>query len=214
MSEFEDKPIVMLVHGIWSTGLEMHWMAGQFRRLGYRCQVWRYPSVRTRMEDLADGLARDVKSITGPKTNAKVHYLAHSLGGLVVCHTLVKHSGLPEGRVVTLGSPLLGSQVARTLSAFKLVRPMVGVNVERLTQGVLSLSPDHPVGMIAGTAALGMGQFVLRFRGRNDGTVSVSETRHPDLADHRLVSSSHTGMLRSPKVVRLSDGFFRNGQFS
>lgn len=214
MSTFEDKPILMLVHGIWSTGLEMHWMAGQFRRLGYRCQVWRYPSVRTRMEDLADSLARDVRSIAASQPHAKVHYLAHSLGGLVVCHTLNTHKELPAGRVVTLGSPLLGSQVARTLSASTFARPMVGVNVERLTQGIPRLSPDHPVGMIAGTAALGMGQFVLRFRERNDGTVSVSETRHPDLSDHCLVNSSHTGMLRSAKVVRLSDGFFREGLFS
>lgn len=213
MTKTEDKPVLMLVHGIWSRGLEMHWMARQLRRSGYRCHLWRYPSLRTGMDDLAACLARDVQILAAGSSAATVHYLAHSLGGLVVCNSLLHHPELPEGRVVCVGSPLLGSQVAHVLSDSRLVRPVVGVNASALVRGVPRLSAAHATGMIAGTAALGVGQFVLRFRERNDGTVAVSETRHPDLADHCLVNASHTGMLRSARVVRLAERFFREGRF-
>jgi len=37
---------VVLVHGVWMTGLEMHVLARRLRACGYRTRVFRYRSLR------------------------------------------------------------------------------------------------------------------------------------------------------------------------
>ncbi len=60
---------------------------------------------------------------------------------------------------------------------------------------------------------MGTGQFFAHFDEDNDGTVGVSETRIPGLADHLVLPHSHMGMLFAADVAAQVAHFLRNGRF-
>jgi len=60
---------------------------------------------------------------------------------------------------------------------------------------------------------MGTGQFFAHFDEQHDGTVGVSETQIPGLADHLVVPHSHFGMLLSHDVAAQVAHFLREGRF-
>jgi hypothetical protein len=73
---------------------------------------------------------------------------------------------------------------------------------------------DRPLGIIAGTQPLGVGQILAQFQEDSDGTIAVSETRLPGATDHLVLPVSHLGMLVSPRVARETGMFLQQGRFS
>jgi hypothetical protein len=72
----------------------------------------------------------------------------------------------------------------------------------------------RPLGIVAGTQSVGLGQFLAGFEEECDGTVGVSETRLPGATDHIVLPVSHMGLLVSPRVARETGLFLQNGRFS
>ena len=72
----------------------------------------------------------------------------------------------------------------------------------------------RPLGVVAGSQPLGVGQFLASFEEDNDGTVAVSETRMPGASDHIVLPVSHLGMLMSTRVARETGLFLTQGHFS
>ena len=146
---------VVLVHGIWMTGLEMLPLARRLRTCGYRTQVLRYRSLRRPLDWNARRLVQLVRR-QGP---GPVHLVGHSLGGLVILQALQDSQDLAAGRVVLLGSPVNGSLIARRLYRRRWSRWLVGRSAE---DGLLGTGPRwqgrQSPGVIAGTWPLGLGQ--------------------------------------------------------
>jgi hypothetical protein len=69
------------------------------------------------------------------------------------------------------------------------------------------------LGAIAGTRRIGIGQYFARFDEDNDGTVGVSETIIPGLADHLVLPHSHMGLLFADDVAQQVAHFLREGRF-
>jgi pimeloyl-ACP methyl ester carboxylesterase len=144
-----------------------------------------------------------------------VHFVAHSLGGLVVLRTMRDNPDLPAGRVVLIGSPVMGSEVAARMNQRFWTRWMVWRAADE------ALVPDapqdwrvrHPVGVIAGTKSFGIGHWFGGLDGANDGTVNASETRLPGAADHIEVPHNHSTLLLSKRVARQTAAFLRDGRF-
>ena len=82
-----------------------------------------------------------------------------------------------------------------------------------LSAGVATLPTGVPVGMIAGSRPLGLGQFFGRFEGPSDGTVAVAETRLPGLAAHTVIPASHSGLIVSRVAAELAANFLATGAF-
>ena len=81
------KEAVILVHGIWLNGLEMWRLRQRLQQAGYECYQFTYPSLKQTPEDNADKLSDFVAGI-----DAKViHFVCHSLGGLVLLHLFDRH---------------------------------------------------------------------------------------------------------------------------
>ena len=141
-----------------------------------------------------------------------VHLLAHSLGGLIAAETLNRYQKLPSGRLVCLGSPIIGSSAARGLAAspFGLVS---GKSGPLLRGGLIQLPARREIGMIAGARSIGLGKLFGRFEGLNDGTVAVWETRLPGLADHVVIPCSHSGLIFSAQAAQLAADFLETGYF-
>jgi hypothetical protein len=115
---------------------------------------------------------------------------------------------------VLLGSPLLGSGVARRMARSRRLRWALGRSVER---GVLGDGPPVPegreIGGIAGSRGIGMGRFIGGVAPPHDGTVAVAETRAPGLADWIECHATHFELLFSRPVSETAGAFLRTGRF-
>jgi pimeloyl-ACP methyl ester carboxylesterase len=201
---------VVIVHGIWMTGLELALLALRLRRCGYRTLVFRYPSLRRSLEQNAARLAERVEQ----QGDATVHLVGHSLGGLVVLQALQDHPDLIRGQVVLLGSPVNGSVIAQRLHAHPVSRCLIGRSGEgALLGGGPRWHGSRTLGMIAGTRPRGIGRLLGGFGEASDGTVALSETRLDGAHETITFPSTHFGMLFSRAVARAVCGFLRAGRF-
>ena len=206
------REAVVLIHGIWMIGPEMLWLKRNLRRCGFECYQFRYRSLMRAPQVNAHRLNRYLKSIDADI----IHFVAHSLGGIVVLHLFEQEPMQKPGRVVMMGTPLEGSEIAKRLHRLVVTRPLLGRSVVR---GLLGDQPrwkeTRELGMIAGIHGIGLGN--LLFGGLeppSDGTVAVRETRSSGINAHLCVPYSHTGMLWSSQVAEAVCRFLKTGDFA
>lgn len=200
---------IVLVHGLWYHGLGMTLLAKFLRKQGWRVRVFSYPTI-------SQPFARNTQALQKFATDTdaqKVHFVGHSLGGLLILQMCVEYQLPTPGRVVLLGTPLTGSHVARRIGEQSLLRPALGRSVGVLCNGVPDLPSDREIGMIAGNKPLGIGQITGRLLDANDGTVLLKETHNTALQDHTVLPVTHTQMVMSSKVAEKTTDFILDGHF-
>ncbi len=203
---------IVLVHGLWMHGLFFTWLARQLKKHGYDVQLYSYHSLlRTPVEN-AWRLAELIEKINTPV----VHLVGHSLGGIIILHLLDKVANLKPGRIVLLGSPVKGSQVAVNAVRIPLLgKLLLGRSVyQGLLGGVPKFSGQRELGVIVGTKPFGVGHLFARFGGLNDGTVFTRETRIDNARDTVELAVTHTSMVFSKKVVLQIACFLERARFS
>jgi pimeloyl-ACP methyl ester carboxylesterase len=204
---------VVYVHGLWMPGDESlvlgHRLAQEF---GFRLQSFRYSAAFASMETTLERLAAFVAACDAPA----VHFVGHSLGGLIIHRFLERYAEQPPGRAVFLGTPCVSSRVAEQAARFAPVAHLMGPSVaqELLRPNARRWSQARELGIVAGTQPIGLGQFLAHFDEDNDGTVAVSETRMPGATDHITLPVSHLGMLMSARVARQTGLFLTQGRFA
>jgi pimeloyl-ACP methyl ester carboxylesterase len=207
------KTAVIFVHGLFLNGAEFtllrRRLASDFGIAGRR---FSYPTVHGSMEGAVDRLRRFVQRVDAER----IHFVTHSLGGLVLCRYFESFPCDRVGRAVMLGPPLAGSRSAKAVARHAITRRLIGplVNAE-LVQECQPRRWQCPVelGVIAGTSPIGVGRFFARFDEDCDGTVSVSETKLPGQTAHVTLPVSHMGMLASALVARQVGTFLSTGRF-
>lgn len=203
---------VVYVHGLWMPGDESLMLR---RRLatdfGLTLHPFRYLATAT-MSTITARLASFVRELDLPA----VHFVGHSLGGLVIHRFLEQYPGQPDGNAVFLGTPCVGSLAAERAARFGPVAHLMGQSVaeELLRRRTRQWTQPRPLGIVAGTQPIGMGQLLADFAEANDGTIAVSETRMPGATDHIELPVSHLGMLMSARVARETGLFLTQGHFS
>lgn len=195
------REAVVLVHGIWLTGVEFVFLKRQLRNAGYDAWVFHYHSLLRTPEQNAGRLNQFIASIDADI----VHIVAHSLGGVVVSHLFSEFPVQRPGQIVMLATPMTGSSVAQAFSRVPILRWALGRSTRR---GLLGNAPrwkgTRRLAVIAGTRGLGV--WMLLFGGLdrpNDGTVSVAETQGDGVHLHMQVPYSHFGMLFSSRVAEV-----------
>jgi Alpha/beta hydrolase family len=207
------KSAVVFAHGLWLTGAESLLMR---RRLtaayGFECHSFSYRTVGRAMHDVLAQLEQFVERIDADR----VHFVGHSLGGLVLYRYFETVRTAPPGRVVFLGVPTMRSLTAETVGRLPMLSSLIG----RLVTDELVCPCDprewrcpHELGVIAGTRPMGLGRFFARFDEDCDGTVAVSETKLPGHTAHVTLPVSHMGMLASREVATQAGEFLANGRF-
>jgi pimeloyl-ACP methyl ester carboxylesterase len=203
---------VVYVHGLWMPGEESlllrHRLAHEF---GLTLQTFRYSAASSSMSDISERLAGLVRELEAPA----VHFVGHSLGGLVIYRFLERFPDQPPGRVVFLGTPSVASRAAQSAARFAPVAHLMGQSVaeELLQPRERRWAHARPLGIIAGSQPIGVGQLLADFAEQNDGTVAVSETRMPGATDHIVLRVSHLGMLLSARVAHETGSFLTHGRF-
>lgn len=204
---------VIYVHGLWMPGQESlilrHRLSHEF---SLELHSFRYSAASTAMSEVTEHLDAFVRELRSPV----VHFVGHSLGGLVIYRFLERFPAQPEGAVVFLGTPCIGSRAAERAARFAPVAHLMGHSVaqELLQPHERRWSHARPLGIIAGTQPIGFGQLLADFHEDNDGTIAVSETRLPGATDHLVLPVSHLGLLLSARVAHETGLFLTQGRFS
>ncbi|HEY0197090.1 MAG TPA: alpha/beta hydrolase [Rhodanobacter sp.] len=204
---------VILLHGLWMRGFALAMLHRRLMEAGFRVHRFDYLSVAATQQRILDRLQARMNGLAAEAD--AVHLVGHSLGGLLALRACLGTADLPQGRIVCLGSPLLGSAAARGFANWgRGGEVLLGHNRELLEQGFERWDGTREVGMIAGRMPLGLGAVLGHFDGDHDGTVAVQETRLPGLADHCVVEANHTGLLFSVDVAQRVAYFLRHGRFA
>lgn len=194
---------VVLLHGHGRSGRSMAWLNRQLQAEGYATWAPTYRSLihpmPTIIRQLRPGIAAFAAEVDGP-----IHFVTHSLGGLVALALLKTWQPVWPGYVVMLGPPLGGSEWADLLARLRLDRIALGPVGPGLRTGQAHDWPaiTFPLGIIAGDRPLDPILPRLVIRGPNDGKVSVAATRIDGMGDHITLPVSHTFMLRNQLVLR------------
>jgi pimeloyl-ACP methyl ester carboxylesterase len=201
---------VVLVHGIWMTSLELLWLSHRLRRCGLCPLHFRYPSLRSPPAANAERLHR----FTAALGAECVHFVGHSLGGIVLLYLFEHFPAQPPGRVVLLGTPAQGSGVARRLARHPATRWLIGRGgAAGLLGGAPAWSADRDLGVIAGTRGVGIGRLLGGLTGPSDGTVALAETRVAGARAELRVDASHIGLVFNPRVAAATCRFLQHGDF-
>ena len=206
-----ERETFILVHGLWTHGVVMWLMARRIARCGYRTACWSYPSMRRSLTENAESLALHCTKLAVPR----VHFVGHSMGGLVMLRMLELQTEFAVGRVVLTGTPYGGSYAARRFARMPGGRALLGCCLPEWL-GRDRPYPLHPfdIGVIAGRVGIGLGRIVAPdMTWPNDGVVAVAETEIAEARDHIVLDVNHTGMLFSRQVVQQACAFIRGGRF-
>lgn len=201
---------ILLVHGLFMRATMMMPLAARLRQQGYTCLALTYP---TRRQTLHDSVATHLPRIQEFAADAPLCAIGHSLGGLYLRHLLAAWpQGLAGGRVVTLGTPHLGSKVGAYFRERGWRRNILGHCWEAGLDGCAPpWDANIPLLSIAGTKSLGIGSTLRLFAADepNDGTVAVAETELPQAAAYHRLPTSHTALQFDAEAARLAIAWFQ-----
>jgi pimeloyl-ACP methyl ester carboxylesterase len=211
------KEAVILLHGLARTDKSMAKMAAALEADGFTTLNVDYPSRAATIEDLA---AKTIDAaLADPKVAeaSRIHFVTHSMGGILVRCYLKTHHPARLGRVVMLGPPNQGSEVVDKLGdtwVFSAINGpasrQLGTNPDSLPN---RLGPvDFELGVIAGDRSINWINSLM-IPGPDDGKVSVERTKVGGMKAHCVVHASHPFLMRDAEVIELTITFLRSGSF-
>lgn len=221
------KDCVILLHGLARTAKAMSKLENQLRAEGYQVVNESYPSRKDTVENLADAvIAERIQQCAQSWANkgieaGNIHFVTHSMGGILVRQYLSQHTINGLHRIVMLGPPNQGSQVVDALGhvpGFHFLNGDAGLQLGTDAASIpIMLSAQPPltaeVGIIAGKRSVNLllSQFIP---GQDDGKVAVDHTKLPVMADFIVMPVTHTFMMKNPKVIQQVISFLNTGRFA
>lgn len=197
-------PTVVLLHGLGRTPVSFWRMHLALRAEGFHSLPIGYP---TRRHGPPGALAAILKEKLPRR--GRLHFVGHSLGGLLALHLVQALPPSRRGRVVQLGSPNLGSEMARRVRP---LGPLFGPVLEALEPHDAPMVAPAEVLCIAGDAAPEALGAVTGLKGPNDGVVTVESAQAAALPENRLtLPVMHTLMMMDRRVIDATIDFLVDG---
>lgn len=213
------KGKVVLLHGFANLPFSLWSLAHSLRQAGYATFVPFYPSWRLSLAQIVDRLMKPVSQFAA-QNDAPLHFVGHSMGGLIIRAMIERRHPDHLGRVVMLGTPNSGSEIADMLQRVRLA-PIVMRNAAPalLTERESGLAAllgkvDYPVGVIAGSRPLLNTPLSWSLPKPHDGKVSVASTHVEGETDHITLPLSHVELCYHQQVRNAVRTFIQDGLFS
>src|ERR1700744_290438 len=209
-------PGVVLLHGLAGASLQLRKMERALQRAGFATLNLDYKSRKRPLEALAEDIH---PAITAFADNVgELNFVTHSMGGLLARVYLARYRQARLARIVMLGPPNSGSEVAELLKGLAPYRAFFGPAGQQVGTGRSELLaeiplPDCAIGIIAGDRTISPVSSFFIVPRPNDGKVSVASTKLEGMADHIVLNTSHTLMLLRRPAIDQTIFFLREGKF-
>lgn len=211
----ESEEYVILLHGLIRTSNSMNEIEQFLIENDYQVININYPSRKHEIQSLALIVRDEVVSKTSHAE--KVHFITHSMGGIILRY-IMKHAPIPNlGRVVMLSPPNHGSEVVDVFGENIFFEWIAGPAGKQLgTDDNLLNSGDEKIdfelGIITGDRSINLiGSMIIE--GDDDGKVSVESARLKGMSDFLVVNASHTFIMRDEYVITQCVHFLKYGHF-
>jgi pimeloyl-ACP methyl ester carboxylesterase len=213
------RDCVVLLHGLARTSSSMSKMEDALRDEGYATANIDYPSRDHEIAELAEiAVGQGLAACRATEDLERIHFVTHSLGGILLRQYLSTASIAELGRVVMLGPPNQGSRASDEMQGVPGFDWLNGPAGHQLGKGEnsvpLALGPvDFELGVIAGNRSIDPITSAI-LDNPDDGRVSVEDTKVEGMDDFIVVEHSHAFMMRMRTPIELTKAFLRSGSFS
>ena len=209
---------VVLLHGLCRTTHSMKKMKDALTEEGYTVHIPSYPTRRKPIRALAEEHLAPFLQQPELQSASRLHFVTHSLGGIVLRQHLAEHRVRNLGHIVMLGPPNQGSHVVDNIGHWRSFRSLNGPAGGQLSTARSSLPNQlgplgHPHGVIAGRCSINWINSRM-IPGPDDGKVAVSHTTLPDTSHHLVMRVTHPYLMQNRKVIREVTHFLSEGVFS
>lgn len=201
---FEHDHLVLLIHGLGRHAGIMDKPKLALRKAGFAAHSLNYATLLEGVDDHAIHFTHMLENLKGIK---RVSFVTHSLGGLVAREILSRNTQWNDviaDRIVMMGTPNQGAQIAEFLSRMKSYKFITGQSGQdvRPDQKLATLpEPTIPTLIIAGGIGNDIG-FNPLLKGDNDGVVTVEETRLNGDHQFKQVKVIHTTIMDHEESIK------------
>lgn len=212
-----DAAVVVLLHGLARSVSSMAPMANALRSEGYTVCNIAYPSREHSVAVLAADHVAPALARCSPDRARPLHFVTHSLGGIIVRQLAATGAVTAFGRVVMLSPPNQGSEVVDALSGWGLFRSVNGPAGSELGTAVVSLPQrlgpaPFELGVIAGDHSINLVLSTI-IPGADDGKVSVEHARLAGMKDFIVLPASHPFIMKDKAAIAQTVHFLKDGVF-
>lgn len=208
---------VVILHGMWRNAEAMQPAAEFLKELKYNVINLTYPSTEFPIEDLAMKFLHPELIKLRAKKHSKIHFVTHSMGGILVRYYL-KHKQISNlGNVVMISPPNKGTELTKLAENAKWLKLDTGPAGKQLSADKSSWvnqlgNVNFKLGVIAGNYNTNwITSWILP--GDDDGVVPVANTKINGMSDFLLVSEKHFRIRKSEPVLQQTAYFLQNGTF-
>ncbi|MDG9668974.1 alpha/beta fold hydrolase [Hahella sp. CR1] len=210
------QPVVLL-HGLARTSRSLNRMQRYLDAQGFDTVNLNYPSTRLSLEALATQHLYPALLARFGADSLPLHFVTHSMGGILVRVLRASKPDISIGRVVMLSPPSQGSEVVDKLGKlrlFKLINGPAGGQLGAVDNQLLQNlgSPDFECGVITGDRSVNP-LLSLMIKGPNDGKVSVERAKLTGMRDFLVLPATHPFIMRNQTALEQTLHFLREGRF-
>ena len=207
-------PLVVLLHGLWRGKRAMDPLARAMDHDGFSTLNLPYPSARMPLSELVNLVRTQVAEFAGDQP---VHFITHSLGGILARALLADPVPWVTGKIVMLAPPNGGSEIVDWVRAHPPLDRLLGPTGCSLgSDGVCSELPALPP-EIETAVIMGNRQTIPFFKNlldpENDGIVSAAKGSLDGLRGFTVIDADHTFMPMHPEAIRLTLQFLKTGEW-
>ena len=211
------QPCVILLHGLARSTSSMKKLDKALSESGYFVRNTAYPSTQKPVSELASEVIPAAVESCNEEGDRPIHFVTHSLGGILIRYYLETNVLDNLGRVVMLSPPNQGSEVVDKLSGvpgFMAINGPAGAQLGTDQDDVPSqLGPaTFDVGIITGNRSMNF-LYSAMIPGPDDGKVSIERAKLEGMSDFLVVPHSHPFIMKRKLVIRQVLYFLEHGRF-
>ena len=209
-----DKDVVVLLHGLGRSNSAMWLLASRLEDAGFKVERVGYGSLTQTPEQILESVTQQIE-LCCAQLSSTVHFVGHSLGGLMVRAYLQDHEVRHLGCVVLMGAPNQGSEIVdkfRDTWWMQFAGPTaLALGTDKGSFPKSLQDPYYPVGVIAGASGHDTNDEILP--GLDDGLVRVESTKLNDMTDFIIIETGHSMMRYNEDVAKQTIAFLKYGKF-